>query len=171
MKKVTFALFMLLLSMPLLAQRRTNGVTIQPKVGLNIADLTSISGSGSRVGLATGAEFEFPITRKFSISAGVLFSMQGCDGIELNYINLPAMANFYVVPGLAMKVGLQPGFNVSDDGFATQSPGLSLPLGMSYEYRRCVWDLRYNWGLTDALEHTDCKNSVFQFTFGYKFNL
>ena len=171
MKKIILSLLILLLSVPMLAQRRTNNITIQPKIGLNVADLTDVSGRGSRVGLATGVEFEFPVNRKFSFTAGALFSMQGCDGIELNYINIPAMANFYVAPGLAMKVGLQPDFNVSDDGWNTSSCGLSIPLGMSYEYRRFVWDMRYNWGVTDAIENTDCKNSVFQFTCGYKFNL
>lgn len=170
-KKMTLMLLMLVVSVTLSAQRRTSGITIQPKIGLNIADLTKVNGSGSRVGLVTGAEFEFPVTRSFSFTAGALFSMQGCDDINLNYINLPAMANFYVAPGLAMKVGLQPEFNVSDDEWDVNSAGLSIPLGMSYEYHRFVWDLRYNWGVTNAIEGTDCKNSVFQFTFGYKFNL
>ena len=33
---------------------------------------------------------------------------------RLDYINVPIMANVYVVKGLAVKLGVQPGFNVSN---------------------------------------------------------
>jgi len=34
-----------------------------------------------------------------------------------------------------------------------------------------VIDARYNWGLTKVADYIDFKNSVFQFTLGYKFTL
>lgn len=118
--------------------------------------------------------------------------MQGCkkniSGIDvtskLDYINVPILANVYVVKGLAVKLGLQPGFNVShkvsvDKGStsgSTDIPGvksvdLSIPVGLSYEYSNFVFDARYNFGVTKVADNADSKNSVFQFTLGYKFAL
>jgi hypothetical protein len=73
---------------------------------------------------------------------------------------------------LAVKLGLQPGFNVSDDDISgVKSVDLSIPVGLSYEVNRFVFDARYNFGVTKVADWADSKNSVFQFTVGYKFNL
>ena len=93
------------------------------------------------------------------------------------------MANVYVVKGLAVKLGVQPGFNVSNklkvnnlDAFdnpvvKAQSVDVSIPVGLSYEYNNFQLDARYNWGVSKAFKLTDAKNSVFQITLGYKFDL
>lgn len=49
----------------------------------------------------------------------------------------------------------------------------SIPVGLSYEFPTVpiVIDARYNWGLTKVVDGGDSKNSVFQFTLGYKFDL
>lgn len=47
---------------------------------------------------------------------------------------------------------------------------LSIPVGLSYEISDFVIDARYNFGVTKVAEG-DSKNSVFQFTVGYKFAL
>lgn len=151
---------------------RVGSVTIQPKVGLNVSSLTDVDYGDTRVGLATGVDFEFQLSRMFSLSAGALYSMQGESDAKLDYINLPFMANVYVAPGFAVKIGLQPEFNISDDDFSNiKSTCLSIPVGLSYEYKHFVWDARYNFGVTKVADYTDAKNSVFQFTFGYKFDL
>lgn len=106
---------------------------------------------------------------------------------KLDYINVPIMANVYVVKGLAVKLGIQPGFNVnSKQTFSgktvlgdidkkyeldAKSVDFSIPVGLSYEYNNVVLDARYNWGLTKVFEGSDAKNSVFQITLGYKFDL
>lgn len=97
------------------------------------------------------------------------------------------MANVYVVKGLAVKLGIQPGFKVSSTvktdlntsiGSTTgsrdikaQSVDFSIPVGISYEYSNFQLDARYNWGLTKVFENGKDKNSVFQITLGYKFDL
>ncbi len=48
---------------------------------------------------------------------------------------------------------------------------LSIPVGLSYEISNVVLDARYNWGLTKIVSNSDSKNSVFQITLGYKFEL
>lgn len=47
----------------------------------------------------------------------------------------------------------------------------SIPLGLSYEFSDFVIDARYNLGLTDLVDYAKGKNSVIQFTVGYKIPL
>lgn len=99
---------------------------------------------------------------------------------NLNYLNIPIMAQYYVAPGLALKAGVQPGVLVSakcgsDIKKYTNKFDVSIPVGASYEIANFVIDARYNIGLTKIQKKTysDLKsnNSVFQFTVGYKFKL
>ena len=48
---------------------------------------------------------------------------------------------------------------------------LTIPVGLSYEFCNVVVDARYNWGLTKVIKEQKVRNSVFQFTVGYKFEL
>ena len=159
---------------------------------------------------AIGVEAEYGLSEKFSVAAGVLYSCQGKDFgsvklynnpdgsagwgwdknvLNLGYLNIPIVANFYFARNWAIKAGIQPGFLLSAkekvDGIGTnesydkdiksdyQSFDLSIPLGLSYEYQKVVFDLRYNLGLTKINKKGDesCKNNVIQFTIGYKFAL
>lgn len=179
------------------AQWSVGSITVQPKIGINGANITDADNSDSRIGLVLGGEFEYRVSPIFSLSAGALYSMQGCKGtaedddgntgdvsLKLDYINVPILANVYVVKGLAIKLGIQPGFNVRHKASATVSgvnvttnlPGVksvdfSIPIGVSYEFNRFVIDGRYNFGVTKLIDGADSKHSVFQFTFGYKFAL
>lgn len=184
MKKVILMAALTLSSVATFAQNAVGEFTIMPKFGMSFADLTDVNGSDVRVGLVTGAELEYGVTDIFSVSAGALYSMQGCKGdnttMKLDYINIPILANVYVVKGLAVKLGLQPGFNVKSSFKAhgiekdvndAKSVDLSIPVGLSYEINNFVIDGRYNWGLTKAYDGGDAKNSVFQITLGYKFHI
>ncbi len=186
MKKILFAA-MLMFASTSFAQHAIGSLTIQPKVGLNIANITKGNNNDPRWSGVVGAEFEYQTTDIFSISAGALYSMQGAknDGetAKLDYINVPILANVYVAKGLAIKLGIQPGFNVnsklsgSEGGFSYSSSfdaktvDFSIPVGISYEYNNFVVDGRYNFGTTKIIDSSDSKNSVFQVTFGYKFDL
>lgn len=192
MKKLILLAAIIMTSVGAYAQHEVGSVTIQPKVGMNIASLTKSEGADSRIGLAIGAEAEYQIEDRISLSAGLLYSMQGnaysYDGIDytqkLDYLNIPILANIYVTKGLALKVGVQPGFNVthkykvekgsasaSDDIDGVKSFDFSIPVGASYEFSNLVLDARYNWGLTKVFKDANSKNSVFQITLGYKFNM
>ena len=90
------------------AQHAVGSFNLQPKVGVNIANLTEIKDSDPRIGLAAGVEGEYQAGDIFSLSAGVLYSMQGAKQefsvlnqtfkrtYKLDYINVPIMANVYV---------------------------------------------------------------------------
>ena len=192
MKKILVVAALMLSSVSTFAQHAVGSFNLQPKVGVSIANLTEVKGSDPRVGLVAGVEGEYQASDIFSVSAGVLYSMQGAKGNignfidatnRLDYINVPIMANVYVVKGLAVKLGVQPGFNVSNkikvnnlDAFdnpvvKAQSVDVSIPVGLSYEYNNFQLDARYNWGVSKAFKWSDDKNSVFQITLGYKFDL
>ena len=136
-------------------------------------------------------------TDEFSVAAGVLFTDQGAkldDDVTMNiyYGHLPVTLNYYVLPGLAVKAGIQPGFrvkaNVNEDGtkidfdkfLATLYPGedvkmstfdLAFPVGLSYEYCGVTLDARYNWSVLKLIKGVDetVRNQVFVVTLGYKF--
>ena len=193
MKKLFLAVVAMMVSATTFAQNEVGQLTIQPKVGVNIANITDSDGADPRIGLAAGAEFEYGLTDNIGLSAGVLYSMQGFktteDGadctLKLDYLNVPILANFYVAKGFAVKLGVQPGFKLSskakfkgsggskevevEDG--VKSVDLSIPVGLSYQYQNIVLDARYNWGVTKIVDDADSKHSVFQITVGYKFSL
>ena len=197
MKKFLIIASALLISTGAYAQHEVGSLTFQPKVGLNIA---SVIGSeddvDARIGLAAGVEFEYQMTDLVSLAAGALYSMQGAEGgdwgvnmkIQLDYINIPILVNVYVLEGLAVKLGVQPGFNVrdhykvsafgvsgsgslSDSGLDLNKFDFSIPVGLSYEFSNFVIDARYFFAVTKMIDNFDSKNSVFQFTLGYKFDL
>lgn len=192
MKKLFLAVVAMMVSAATFAQNEAGQITIQPKVGVNIANITDAVGADPRIGLAAGAEFEYGLTDNIGLSAGVLYSMQGAkateDGadctLKLDYLNVPILANFYVAKGFAVKLGVQPGFKLSSKAKAKgsgasveldvdgiKSVDLSIPVGVSYQYQNIVFDARYNWGVTKIVEDSDSKHSVFQITVGYKFSL
>ena len=191
MIKILVVAALMLSSVSTFAQHAVGSFNLQPKVGVSIANLTEFKGTDPRVGVVAGVEGEYQASDIISVSAGVLYSMQGAKGNignsndatnRLDYINVPIMANVYVVKGLAVKLGVQPGFNVSnkikknnlnavDNSIKAQSVDVSIPVGLSYEYSNFQLDARYNWGVSKALKWSDAKNSVFQITLGYKFDL
>lgn len=191
-KSCIFLLAMMMTAISANAQNEVGQVTLKPMAGINLATMTNTDDSDMRVGLTAGVEAEFGVAENFSFSAGALYSMQGVKGsdsgvdltVKLDYINVPILANYYVIPGLAVKAGIQPSFKVTAKAEAETSGAsaevdlngaksfcLSIPMGLSYEISNFVLDARYNLGLTKALSGSDSKHSVFMFTLGYKFAL
>ena len=183
MKKFMMMVAMAFATLTASAQAEAGTLTLKPLVGINVANITN-SDADAKVGLAAGAELGYQLNESFAVTAGAIYSMQGAknDGYKLNldYINIPILANYYITKGLAVKAGIQPAFKVKSeakadvvsvdmDGF--KSFDLSIPVGLSYEISDFVIDARYNWGMTKVLEGFDNKNTVFQFTVGYKFAL
>ena len=199
MKKIMMIAAMMLMSMGAFAQNEVGQFTLQPKVGINIANLTG-DGNKSKVGLVAGVEGEYGVAENFSLTAGLLYSMEGSKSdpingkslkLNMDYINIPILAQYYIIKGLAVKAGLQFGFNVrkkfsydgtsmnADDFFKAlgwdtkvQSFNMCIPVGVSYEYESFVLDARYDIGMTKTLKNFEKnKTSIFQITLGYKFAL
>ena len=219
MKKIMMIAAMMVATLGAVAQNEVGQLTLQPKVGMNISKITG-SNLNSKVGLVAGFEAEYGVAKNFGVSVAALYSMQGAKKdlkvnngtsvdvkYNLDYINIPVLAQYYIVPGLAVKAGIQFGFNVrnkvkvgttiagynlkddcSMDEFLDmaralgesipsdakfQKFDLSIPVGLSYEYEDFVLDARYNIGTSKLIKNDPdgSKNSVFQLTIGYKFEL
>ena len=187
MKKLLMIAAMVAAAFTVKAQSEAGTTFLKPLVGINVSNITEGNGD-AKVGLAAGAEFGYQVSDNFALTVGAIYSMQGAknDDVKYNleYINIPILLNAYITKGLAVKVGIQPGFktkgelkangvSVKDDliGEEVKSFDFSIPVGLSYEFTDFVIDARYNWGISKMVEGFDSKNSVFQFTLGYKFAL
>lgn len=192
MKKIFIVASLILAFATAKAQSEVGGFSVRPMVGMNIGMMTNADDSDSRIGFVVGTELEYQATDLLGLSAGLLYSQQGCKiddngTLKLDYINIPLLANVYVAKGFAVKLGLQPGFlindkaKVSDSGVSVEAGlgdlsknfVLSVPVGISYEFSNIQLDARYNWGVTHALsaEGESSNSSAFMITVGYKFNL
>jgi hypothetical protein len=143
----------------------------------------------SRVGFLAGIEGEYYANEWLGIAAGLNYAQQGwklegggsSSTYKLDYLNIPVTANFYVLPGLALKTGVQLGFLLSakaeslDVKDAYKSVNFSIPIGLSYEYENFVLDARYNIGVSTINKNSTSDNnyhsSLIQITLGYKFQL
>ena len=178
------------------AQHREGDYSIQPRIGVTFSTLTNTDDAKMKLNLAYGVEFEHYITEQFSVAGGLLFTNQGTkfnDDSVLNnyYCALPLTANYYVLPGLALKAGLQPAFRVKtnmkangqtydidkvmeylfeDTDVKMNKFDLSIPVGLSYEYNGITLDARYNFGVTKLFSGIDdaVRNQVITITLGYK---
>lgn len=192
MKKILIVASLVLAFVSAKAQSEVGGFSVRPMVGMNIGMMTNADDSDPRIGFVVGTELEYQATNNVGLSAGLLYSQQGCKvddngTLKLDYINIPLLANVYVAKGFAVKLGLQPGFLINDKAKASDSGVsveaglgdlsknfvLSVPVGISYEFSNIQLDARYNWGVTHALsaEGESSNSSVFMISVGYKFNL
>ena len=172
------------------ARHEAGSFTIQPMIGIAAGTLSGtysdleFSSKDPRAGLAIGAEGEYyTSTHWLSISAGLMYCQQGWEsknsGVtatqKLDYINIPVLVNFYVAKGFALKIGLQPGFLVSaDNKDAFESFNLSMPIGLSYEFKNGITlDLRGTPGLTAVNKNSNSdwklRSDCSTLTIGYKF--
>lgn len=199
MKKLFFVAVIMMASISAFAQHAPGSLTLQPRIGFSAADFNNTSDTKARVGLVVGPEFEYTISDRFSIAAGLNYSQQGAEldkadvTFKMDYLTIPVVANVYLFKGFALKAGVQPGVNLSAkidangkkvdiNDKAVKSFDVAIPFGLSYEFRNFVLDARYTLGLTkifdeDELNKTgehydfDSKNLTFQLTLGYKFTL
>ncbi len=134
MKKIVIMLMALLTTAQGFSQSEAGRWTITPKAGVNWSNRTEgdiYYGTGldekvkhsSRRGFAIGAEAEYFVHQNAGISAGLIYSQQGCDyddapqvwkdtKLKLDYLNIPVMVHCYPVEHFGLQVGMQPGFLV-----------------------------------------------------------
>ena len=118
MKKIMLIAAMMVATVAAKAQFEPSTISLQPKVGL---DLASVTGDDTKykAGFAVGLEGQYQLNNWFALSAAVMYQQQGFKIKDLDdlkwsndYINIPIMAKFYVTKGLSLNAGLQPGFLV-----------------------------------------------------------
>ena len=125
------------------AQFEPGTFSIQPKAGFSVTWLSNMEDlsfdipflntsldleKSPIVGAILGVEAEYQLASKFSLAAGVNYSLQGSGWkdyelkvggetnkiedakIELGYVTVPVTANYYLFKGFAVKAGVQFGF-------------------------------------------------------------
>jgi hypothetical protein len=201
-KMMMFVLLMMVVSG---AQAQTESVgkwSVTPFVGINSSnmsgqdlyvDFNRLVKPRRQIGFVVGAEVEYRYMQPLSTALGVWYSGEGFRYTEiegdthtnLDFLNFSAVENFYVADGLAIKAGLQLGymFNVKSvvDGHSEdidnsfKKLNVSIPIGLSYEYRNVVFDLRYNIGLANlcdlSLLDEKWRTNSLWLTAGYRFCL
>lgn len=179
------------------AQKMRHGagkITVQPMIGfssgyLRVEEETAngtakFENKEARTGLVIGAEGEYYTTTPWlSVSAALLYQQQGWKlkkggDYNVDFINIPVLANFYVAKGFALKIGLQPGFVVSADKDIKDdcnTLNLALPVGLSYEFKNGITlDLRGAAAITKLNKNGDklkWYNDGGMLTIGYKFEM
>ncbi|WP_343702483.1 porin family protein [Chitinophaga sp.] len=162
-------------------------VSFGAKGGLNIADLTNVSASKARASIHLGAFAKVRFTEEWAVQPELVYSGQGAKidpnvpllgdyTLALNYINLPVMLQYHLIPEFHLEAGPQIGFLVAakakEDGnsinlkdeYKGMDFGLGFGLGYTFDMGLGV-NARYNFGLTDVFDGNgdSRKNSVAQF--------
>ncbi len=189
MKKFMILAVMMVATLTASAQQKVGTWSITPTGTFNLATIVgdNTDDMSMKVGLGAGADAMYQLSSLVGLSGGLYYSMQGANGkgdvkYNVDELLIPLMANFYVYPNLALKVGLQPGFIVDakiksdkvevDSSDSFQSVEISLPLGISYEISNFVIGARYNLGLAKINKgNGSWRNSVLMFSLGYKIPL
>ncbi len=204
MKKVFVLIAAAIVSVSAMAQVQFGG-----KVGF---DMTNFWGSdvehAMKPGYQVGLMMEYKFNPHFAIAPEVVFAAQGGkskafdldinkQGFEItttdikyntNYINVPVMFKYYVVPSFSIDFGPQVGFNVYskidakgldkpvDFKDATNTVDFGLGLGGTYNLTENAFvQARYTMGLTKVykdewvLGDNKAKNGNIQIAFGMKF--
>lgn len=185
-KAIFLFLTVSLFSLTTLAQQVKFGV----KGGLNISKLTNNDYAKSRAGIYLGGFARVGLTENWSIQPELVYSGQGYVAdppilddytVAINYINLPIMAQYHIIPEFYLEAGPQIGFRVAakvkddgnsydvGDGYKGLDLGLGFGLGYDFDFGLGV-GARYNFGLTDVSDAREKHaNSVAQFGVTYTF--
>ena len=180
--------------------------TFGPKIGV---DFTHFWGKHTEnikgvFNYQAGVFFEYRFTDKFSIAPEAVFAAQGAnedlydtnlntntiekDGYtqyNTNYVNIPVMFKYYVIPSLSIDLGPQLGINVyskrsykdcdyqegtEDYKDNTKTVDVGAALGLTYNISDDVFvQGRYTLGLTKAFKTFEGKNGNAQIAIGYRF--
>ncbi len=188
MKKIVFIFAMLAGTFAAQAQ----GIDFGIKAGANFSNFSGDVDSDGITSFHAGAVLELNIVPMFSVQAEGLFSSMGgkqkytADGsgvgvvevardINLDYISVPVLAKFYVLPDrFSLMAGPQFSFLVNDaDDINAKSTDIAIAGGAELKIIAGLFaQARYNVGVTKVNDDTvvgDIKNSVFQLSLGYMF--
>ena len=184
-------------------------LTFGVKGGLNVAKLSFDPDEGftpeNRMGLVVGMLVTQPLRSRFGLQLEALYSQKGAKDefseegfdfkqtIELDYIEIPVLANIAVTSTDAVRFSVNAGptfgFLVNSKDVSevngekdeeeiddVKSYDIGFALGGAVQTRNLIFDARYTWGLTDINDDPDpedalqkIKNKAFTFTVGWLF--
>lgn len=198
MKKVFCLIVMLMTVVGIRAQREPGTVTVYPRVGINwskhlgdeiVVEMDYVPAT-FLTGFAGGADVQYQLTDAIAFSGGLMYSQQGTKfeynvvfdefderpQFRTHFINIPLLAEATTRYGVTFKAGLQPEIRVGNrfEGVFSRT-GLSIPVGVSYEWNHLCLDLRYNIGVSRLYKGLvggkNCNNRTIMLTVGYGIDL
>ena len=194
MKKIFAFIAAAFMAISASAQSEAGSFTLQPNVGVTYSTATGDgSDADGAFALTAGVEGMYMVNDQFGAAFGLNYTGYNVSKTFLKddvtysnyYFNIPVTANYYVAPGLALKAGIA--FNIlataKIDGYDEYDYGLtklkvkdlykstfvSIPVGASYEINDFVFNLRYNFGVSNIQKEGDGSFNALTFTVGYKF--
>ena len=174
-------------------------VNFGAKAGVNFASITGddIGELDSKTSFHVGVVAEIVISEKFSFQPELLYSAQGATlsgfdvdvDLNLDYLNLPLMAKFYVGEGFSLEAGPQVGYLLSakvkasgvgeseEEDIKDVVKGIDFGVNFGIGYKLDIglnFGARYNLGLSNDNDDPESpddsyKNSVIQVSVGYFF--
>ncbi|MBO5612381.1 MAG: PorT family protein [Prevotella sp.] len=190
---------MLMITTSASAQKEAGEFSFIPRIGMTLANMSGMdfyydgvedreAKSKMKVGVTAGIDVEYQALPALGISLGAHYSLQGCRfsktfafnafNTNIHYLNFPLMANLYVGSGFALRAGVQMGVKLDEDatndGFGQRdlfkSVDVSIPFGISYEYKNFILGARYNLGATNISKFKEWKNKneVFVIDLGFR---
>ena len=202
MRKLFALLLLWLPVLQLSAWREPGTTTIYPRVGFNLSKFSGdkiytgintfdgVAGTipaRFKVGFTVGAEAQHQFSNALAGSIGLLYSQQGTafkktSDIEFDFkmkennLIVPMMLVATTKYNIDLKLGLQPEFRVSKAfDKVLNKVSLSIPVGISYEYRNVALDLRYNIGVSHVYKEQSSydasRGQTVMLTLGYGIDL
>ena len=202
MRKLFALLLLWLPVLQLSAWREPGTTTIYPRVGFNLSKfggdkiytgINTFDGVAGtiparfKVGFTMGVEAQHQFSNALAGSIGLLYSQQGTafkktSDIEFDFkmkennLIVPVMLVATTKYNIDLKLGLQPEFRVSKAfDKVLNKVSLSIPVGISYEYRNVVLDLRYNIGVSHVYKEQSSydasRGQTVMLTLGYGIDL
>lgn len=183
LKKISVS-FILIAMFALTQTANSQDIAIGIKAGVNLANMTDVEGAspGTRVGAHIGPFVKLPISENFSIIPELLYSMKGSEISEsilgltfemqtnLDYLEIPIMANYQLDNGLNFELGPYVGILLSakstvdilgvsedldiKDQMNTVDFGIGLGLGYRLE-SGLGFGARYSLGLASLFKEAD----------------
>lgn len=202
MRKLFALLLLWLPVLQLSAWKEPGTTTIYPRVGFNLSKFSGdkiytginifdgVAGTipaRFKVGFTVGAEAQHQFSNALAGSIGLLYSQQGTafkktSDIEFDFkmkennLIVPVMLVATTKYNIDLKLGLQPEFRVSKAfDKVLNKVSLSIPVGISYEYRNVALDLRYNIGVSHVYKEQSSydasRGQTVMLTLGYGIDL
>lgn len=202
MRKLFALLLLWLPVLQLSAWKEQGTTTIYPRVGFNLSKFSGdkiytgintfdgVAGTipaRFKVGFTVGAEAQHQFSNALAGSIGLLYSQQGTAfkktsdiefdfKIKENNLIVPVMLVATTKYNIDLKLGLQPEFRVSKAfDKVLNKVSLSIPVGISYEYRNVALDLRYNIGVSHVYKeqspYDTSRGQTVMLTLGYGIDL
>ena len=180
MKRIAILIVLVTSTLVSMAQNKLGTWSVIPHVGVSISSL--LGGSGIyEIGIEQGTEVKTHALLGFVGGADMMYRASDAVGLSVKVgieptcvfnANNHEVYQLYSVDKEGKKTNFQENTYDFDIKNGMHKFGLSIPVGVSYEYENVVLGALYHVGVFNIYKEGDSsRNSVFEVSVGYKLNL